>query len=140
MNYPRIALAALGGTVTYFAFGFVTFGALPLLRNEFAKFPAVYRTQESMQRVMPIGMAAMLVGILALSMLYAIGYHGGSGIAEGTRFGVLIGVFAVCSFVLHNYVNLNIGLRLTLGQALAYFVEWTLVGIAIGAIYKPLAR
>jgi hypothetical protein len=137
MDYPRIALAALGGTVTYFAFGFVVFGALPFLRKEYAKFPAVYRTQESMQRVMPMGMVAMLVAIWVLSLMYAIGYRNGWGVAEGARFGCLIGVFAVCSFVLHNYVNLNIGLKLTIGQALAYFVEWTLVGIAIGAIYKP---
>jgi len=31
---------------------------------------------------------------------------------------VLIGIFAVCA-VLHNYVNLNIGLKLALGQAVA---------------------
>jgi hypothetical protein len=41
--------------------------------------------------------------------------------------------------VLHNYVNLNIGLKLALGQAVVYFVQWTIVGIVIGLIYKPLA-
>ena len=50
---------------------------------------------------------------------------------------VLIGIFAVCAFVLHNYVNLNIGLTLTLQQAAAYFIEWTVVGLLIGVIYKP---
>ena len=40
-------------------------------------------------------------------------------------------------FVLHNYVNLNIGLTLTLQQAAAYFIEWTVVGLLIGVIYKP---
>ena len=39
--------------------------------------------------------------------------------------------------MIHNYVKLNIGLKLTLGQAVAYFVEWTVVGIVIGLIYKP---
>jgi hypothetical protein len=39
-------------------------------------------------------------------------------------------------FVLHNYVNLNIGLKLALGQAAAYFVQWTIIGIVIGLIYK----
>jgi hypothetical protein len=42
----------------------------------------------------------------------------------------------VGSFVLHNYVNLNIGLRLTVVSAVVYFVEWTVVGIVIGAIYR----
>jgi hypothetical protein len=36
-------------------------------------------------------------------------------------------------------VNLNIGLKLALVQAVAYFVQWTIVGIVIGLIYKPLA-
>jgi uncharacterized membrane protein len=63
----------------------------------------------------------------------------GSGMTEGARFGLLIGIFVVCAFVLHNYVNLNIGLKLTLMQAVTYFVQWTIVGIIIGLIYKPLA-
>lgn len=33
----------------------------------------------------------------------------------------LVGVFAAGSFVLHNYVSLNIGLWLALLQAVAYF-------------------
>ena len=65
-------------------------------------------------------------------------YHGGSGITEGARLGVLIGIFAVCN-VLHNYMNFNFGLKLALGQAAAYFFQWIVVGIVIGLIYKPLA-
>jgi hypothetical protein len=63
--------------------------------------------------------------------------RGSSTALDGVRFGALIGVFAVCSFVIHNHVNLNIGLRLTLGQAVAYFLEWTFVGAVIGLIYRP---
>jgi hypothetical protein len=37
----------------------------------------------------------------------------------------------------HNYVNLNIGGKLTLQQVVAYFVEWLVVGIVIGLIYRP---
>jgi hypothetical protein len=35
-------------------------------------------------------------------------------------------------------VNLNIGLALTAGQAIAYLIEWTIVGAVIGLIYRPL--
>jgi len=55
---------------------------------------------------------------------------------QGARFGALIGVF-LWSFVVHNYFNLNIGLKLTLEQAVAYFIEWTVTGIVIGLIYRP---
>jgi len=88
---------------------------------------------------MPVGMFAMLLSIAVLAVLYALLYRGGSGVAEGARFGALIGLFAVGSFVLHNYVNLNIGGRLTAGQAIAYFFQWTIVGIVIGLIYRPAA-
>jgi hypothetical protein len=75
--------------------------------------------------------------MLLLAVLYALTYQGGSGLMEGARFGVLIGLFAIGSFVLHNYANLNIGLVLTIQSAVAYFVEWTVAGIAIGLIYRP---
>ena len=38
--------------------------------------------------------------------------------------------------MVHNWVNLNIGGRLTLFQAIAYFFEWTVVGIVMGLIYR----
>jgi hypothetical protein len=138
MNFGRVVLAALGGFLTYFMLGGLFFAVLPTLKNEFMKYPAVYRTQEGIKSVMPAGMVAMFVGMLALSVLYAMVYRGGSGFVEGARFGALIGVFAICAFVIHNYVNLNIGLRLTIQQSVAYFVEWVATGVAIGLIYRPL--
>jgi hypothetical protein len=107
------------------------------MRNEFLKYPAVYRSQEGIKSAMPGGMAAMFVAMIVLAVLYAMVYKGGSGVAEGARFGALIALYSVCSFVIHNYVNLNIGIRLTIQQAVAYSVEWVLVGITIGLIYRP---
>ncbi len=130
-------LAALGAFVVYFVVGGITFTMVPSLVNEFRKYPAVYRSQDSIKEVMPFGMAAMFVAILALAVLYALLYRGGSGLAEGARFGVLIGIFSIGSFVIHNFVNLNIGLNLTCQQAVAYFIEWVLAGTAIGLIYRP---
>jgi hypothetical protein len=139
MNYSRLALAALGGLVAYFAFGFLLLGLVPALIDEAHKYPDVFRPKEKMMAVMPIGMAATFVAILVLAIIFAMIPQGGSALTEGARFGVLIGIFVVCGFVLHNYVNLNIGLKLALGQAVAYFVQWTIVGMVIGLIYKPLA-
>jgi hypothetical protein len=90
-----------------------------------------------MMSVMPAGMAAMFVAMVVLAVLYAMLYQGGSGVAEGARFGALIGLFAVCAFVLHNYVNLNIGLKLALEQSAVYFVMWVVTGIVIWVIYRP---
>jgi len=139
MNYLSLALAAFGGTVASFGFGFLVFWLAPGLIKEGHKYPAVFRPKEEMMKVMPIGLVATFMAILVAAIIFAMNHQGGSGTMEGARFGVLIGIFVVCAFVLHNYVNLNIGLKLALGQAVAYFVQWTIIGIVIGLIYKPLA-
>jgi len=87
---------------------------------------------------MPIGLIATLMANLVAAIIFAMIPQGGSGITDGARFGVLIGIFVVCAFVLHNYVNLQVGLKLALGQAVTYFLQWTVIGIVIGLIYKPL--
>jgi len=79
----------------------------------------------------------MFLAIVVLAVLYAMLYKGGSGASEGARFGALIGLFAIGSFVVHNYVNLQIGIRLTVQQGIAYFLEWVIVGLVIGLIYRP---
>jgi hypothetical protein len=137
MNSMRIALAALGAFVAYFVVGGVMFVAMPWLKAEFMKYPAVYRQQEGQMKHMPTAMAATFVAIVVLAVLYAMIYHGGSGVVEGTRFGALIGVFAIGTFTVHNYVNLNIGWKLTVEQSVAYFIQWVVVGIVIGVIYRP---
>jgi hypothetical protein len=137
MNYPRIFLAAFAAFVVYFVIGGLWF-AIPAFRAEFSAYPAVYRSQESVKTVMPGGMAAMFLSMVVLAVLYAMVYKGGSGLAEGARFGALIGLFAICAFVIHNYVNLNIGLRLTALQSLTYMVAWVITGIVIGLVYRPV--
>jgi hypothetical protein len=139
MNYSSLALAALGGTVASFAVGFLVLWLVPGLIKEGHKYPAVFRPKEEMMKVMPIGLVATFLSILVVAIIFAMIHQGGSGITGGAHFGVLLGIFVVCAFVLHNYVNLNIGLKLALGQAVAYFVQWTVIGIVIGLIYKPLA-
>jgi hypothetical protein len=137
MNPGRIALSTLGGFVAYFVLGGVGFALVPSLKNEFLKYPAVYRSQQGQMSHMPAGMVAMLLSMLVLALIYAMLYRGGAGVVEGARFGALIGVFAICAFVVHNYVNLNIGLKLTVEQGVVYFVEWVVTGIVIGLIYRP---
>jgi hypothetical protein len=138
MNYARVFLAALGGFVVYFVMGGLLFAMLPWLRTEFQKYPAVYRSQEGIKSTMPFGMAAMFVAILALAMIYAMFSQSGQvSLVRGMQFGGLVGVFVMGSFVVHNYVNLNIGWKLTGEQAIAYFLEWLAVGIVIGMIYRP---
>ncbi len=137
VNYASIALAFLGATVAYFACGFIMFAALPAMKSEFMKYPNVYRSHDGMMKVMPYGVIAILISIVVVAVLYAKICPAGGSIASGVYLGALIGIFSVCTFVIHNYVNLNIGLTLTLYQGVTYFLQWVIVGAAIGIIYKP---
>jgi len=137
LNYGRFALAFLGATVAYFAFGFALFAALPAMKSEFQKYPNVYRTQDSMMKMMPLGMIFILISIAVVAAIYARMYPAGGGLASGIFLGALIGIFSVGTFVVHNYVNLNIGLTLTIYQGVCYFIQWLVVGAAISLIYKP---
>ena len=137
MNYARIALASLGAMVAYFVYGFALFAAWPSMKTEFMKYPNVYRPKEEMMKVMPYGMIAIVVAIAVVVILYARIYTAGGNIVSGMHLGGLIGLFSVCTFAVHNYINLNIGLTLTIYQSIAYFVQWVIVGAAIVLIYKP---
>ena len=137
MNYARLALASLAGVVAYFVYGFAMFAALPAMKTEFLKYPNVYRPKEEMMKVMPFGMIAILVGIVVVAILYAKVNPTGGTLASGASFGTLIGLFVVCVFVIHNYINLNIGITLTVYQAIAYFLQWLIVCAAISLVYKP---
>jgi hypothetical protein len=123
--------------VAYFVYGFVMFAALPAMKTEFMKYPNVYRPKDDMMKMMRYGMIAILIGTVVVAILYAKIYPAGGGIVSGVTLGALIGIFAICTFVIHNYVNLDIGLTLTLYQSIAYFLQWLIVGTAIGLIYKP---
>lgn len=138
MNYLRLALAALGGTVASFAVGFLVLWLAPALFEEARKYPAVFRREEEMMAVMPFAMIATLVGSFVVAMLFAMIYRDGSHVTIGARLGILMGILAVCN-VLHNYVNFNIGMKLAVGQAAAYLVQWTVVGIVVSLIYRPSA-
>ncbi len=135
MNIPRLALAALVATVVDACYGFTVYGML--LAGEFGKYPAVYRSNEAGQAYLPLMFGGLLVAIIVATTMYAKGYEGGSGAGEGLRFGLMLGVFVFLAFGGVNYAVLNIGRRLALYAALAGLVEWTLVGLAIGLVYKP---
>ena len=134
MNYSRLAAAVVAGTIADMAYGFVVYGML--LAGQFGRYPGVYRPAADMS-YMPVLVAGALVAVLAATFIYSKGYEGGSGVEEGLRFGALIGLFSVGYVAMVNYAVLNIGRRLALGLAAAGFVEWLVVGLVIGLVYKP---
>jgi hypothetical protein len=137
MNYARVALAAVAATVFDALYGFLVYGML--LARQFEKYPGVYRSNDAGQAFLPLMFGGLFIAIVAVAIIYAKGYEGGSGIAEGARFGLLLGLFVVFAFAGVNYATLNIGRQLTAMVGAAGFVEWFGIGIVIGLVYKPAA-
>jgi hypothetical protein len=134
MNYARLAAAAVAAWIVDGLYGFVVYGTL--LTAEFAKYPGVFRPLEAMNAKMPFLFAGLLITMLVATFIYAKGYEGGAGFPEGARFGGLIGLF-MAGLAIGNYAVFNIGSTLAISMALAGLVEWTIVGIVIGLIYRP---
>ena len=135
MNLPRIALAAVAALVAYVGVGSVFF-AIPTFKAEFAKYPAVFRSGEAINSVMAVGMLGTLLAIVVATVIFARMYPSGAGIRAGVAFGFILAFFQLGSLVLHNYMLLNIGWRLSALQGLAYSAEWIAVGMAISLVYR----
>jgi hypothetical protein len=137
MNYTRIAIAGIVAAIVDVIYGFPVYGVM--MASEFGRYPGVFRGDDAARSHMPLGFLCILGAMWTVAIIYAKGYEGGSGFAEGGRFGVLMGIFVAFAFVGVNYAILNIGRRLAAEMWCAAIVEWTIVGFVIGLVYKPRA-
>lgn len=135
MNLARAALAALAAFVSYFVVGGIFF-MVPAMKTEFAKYTAVFRAGEAINSVMAVGMFGIFLAICAATVIFARMHPAGAGINEGVKFGALLAVFVLGSFVLHNHMLLNVGWRLSALQGVAYAAEWFVVGVVISLVYR----
>ena len=134
-NLTWIALSAVVALVAYFMVGGLFF-AVPAMRTEFAKYPAVYRSGDANKSVMGVGMLGLLLAMGVAATLFALIHPAGAGVGAGVEFGVLLAAFQLGSFVLHNHMMLNISARLSMLQGIAYAAEWIAVGVVISLVYR----
>ena len=137
MNYSRLALAAVAATVVDGVYGFLIYGQV--IGSEFARYPAIYRSNETQTAYLPLMFVGILFAMFVAAYLYAKGYEGGSGMQEGMRFGVLVGLLMVGYVAGVDYAIMRIGKRMALYIGLAGLVEWIVIGTVIGLVYKPAA-
>ena len=136
MNYTRIVAAALAATVVDGLYGFLVWGKV--LAGEFGRYPEIYRPGSDTS-AFPLMFAGILVGMLCATWIYTKGHQGGSGLSEGLRFGIVMGLFMAAYFAGVNYGTMRIGKKMALTYAAGGFGEWLLVGLVIGLVYKPAA-
>ena len=138
VDMKRLALAAVVAWVVDSVYGFLVFGMA--LNSEFARYPAIFRSFETVSSMLPLMFASSLVAMFAVAYIFAKGHEGGAGLQEGLRFGVVFAAFGLFGISIPNYVVYNIGRLLAIQTAAAGFVEMILMGVVIGAVYKPAAR
>ena len=137
MNYLRILAASVAATVVDAVYGFIVYGNL--LTPQFAAYPGVYRPQNAQGAYMPILFGGIFIAMLAAAFIYAKGYEGGNGAAEGLRFGIVLGLVGTGYSAIVSYAILNIGSRLGASMMWASLVEWIIAGVVIGLVYRPAA-
>lgn len=135
MNYSRLALAAVVAWVASLAVG--SFANGYLMADLYAAHPLVFRPQAEMNMV--LGFAGSLVGFFVFAYMYAKGYEGTSGLQEGLRFGVLVGLLFMSFGAIWNYVVLQVSNALGLAWAVDVLVEMAIYGTLVGVLYRPRA-
>jgi hypothetical protein len=137
MNSKRAALAVLAAWIVDGVYGFIVYGNL--MKDEFAKYPGIFRPMDGGQMTfMPYLFLGTLIAIAVATYMYTKGYEGGSGLAEGARFGLAIGILVGGYGSIIGYATMNVGRRFTGAMFLAGLIEWMIAGIVIGLVYKPL--
>jgi hypothetical protein len=135
MDYKRLSIAAVVAWIVDSIYGYLVYGVM--MREEFAKYPAVFRPEEALDANLPLLLGGTLLGLLAMTYIYAKGYEGGSGLQEGLRFGIVLGIFMFGMVSIGSYVVYNFGRRLAFYLAVAGFIETIIDGIVIGMLYRP---
>jgi hypothetical protein len=137
MNYARLVAAAAAATIVDGLYGFTVWGNL--LNTEFGRYPAIYRGGGDTS-----GFALMFTGIFVAmccaAWIYAKGYEGGSGLAEGLKFGIVIALVVAAYSSGANYGTMRIGKQMALTYLAGGFGEWLVAGLVIGLVYKPAAQ
>jgi hypothetical protein len=135
MNFTRVALAAVAAWVLYMVMGYIVHGVL--LRDIYMQYSGVMRPEAQASAILPVNFGIVLVGFFAFAYAYAKGYEGGSGLQEGLRFGVLVGIM-LCTFAsIWQYMVWPVGRRLLAAWLIDYIVEFALYGIVVGLVYRP---
>ncbi len=137
MNLPRVAMAAVVTWVVYLGVSYLVHAVL--LTDLYGQFKSVMRPEDQANAILPIGFIFALVGFFAFAYAYAKGYEGGSGLQEGLRFGVIVGILLCCFGMIWEYMVWPVGGTLLLAWLLDNIVEFALYGMIVGLIYKPAA-
>ena len=137
MNLARVAVAAVVTWVVYLGVSFVVHTMI--LADIYMTHRQVMRPEDQANAILPIGFMFALVGFFAFAYAYAKGYEGGSGVQEGLRFGVIVGILLCCFAKIWEYMVWPVSGTLLISWMVEQIVEFALYGSIVGLLYKPSA-
>jgi hypothetical protein len=108
-----------------------------LLMDLYAAHAALFRPEAEVNVLLSFG--ARLLGFFVFAYMYAKGYEGTSGLQEGLRFGVLVGLLILGFASVWNYAALRVSDALGMAWTIDGLVEASLYGIIVGLVYRPRA-
>lgn len=140
MNYPRILMAAIAVWTAYVAVGALLHGVMLSDLWEQLYRDGNVRSDAMAATVRPYALALALPGAFAFAYAYAKGYEGSPGLQEGLRFGVLVGLMIVAFGAGWSYVTFPVPLEFLGWVSVAAIIQFAVVGMAAGLIYRPVPR
>ena len=129
----RFVIAFIAAFIFIFFLGWLYNGVL--LKDVLAQAQSLFRPREEMMGLfhwLGVGEAGLA---LSFVMIYASGFAGG-GIAAGVRLGIMLEILAVsarCAI----YATQPFPAKLLVLVSIGGFVEMIVIGVIVGAIYKP---
>lgn len=133
MNIQRLLIAIVA--VYLLLWGLAVLFYDILLADQFGPMRALMRPEHELSGNMPWEMLAGLVQVAVFCYVFTKGREGG-GIAEGVRYGFLIGLLlAAVQFVWTLSLPLSLVTAALVG--IVALVMWTVAGAVLAAIYRP---
>ena len=97
-----------------------------------------WRPEAEMSSMMPLMLLAQMAFAALLALVYTRGYERKKeGMAQGLRFGILMGLFVAIPHSLMTYVIYPYPEPLVWSWFMGCLLKTVLAGVAIGALYKP---
>lgn len=135
MNTQRLLIAIV--VIYLLLFGLAMLFYEVLFASQFEPMRALMRPDHELSANRPWSMLAYLVQVAIFCYIFTKGREGG-GLAEGVRYGVLVGaLLAAVEFVW--LISLPLHLATAALVALVSLVMWTIAGAVLAAIYRPAA-
>ena len=133
MNGKRLALSCIVVFIFIFLSDWLIHGKL--LMGIYQETSTLWRPQDEMRAMMPWMTAAQLLLSVVFCLIFVKGYEN-RGIAEGIRYGILMGLLFIPQNLITYAVQPLPG-KLIGAWIAAGFIQAIIAGILVAALYKP---